>query len=170
MQTSNSTSPSLATVQQISKNTTSWIGHRTGDSKTYIGGQTLISPAQGKLDMIEVFFSHISNDGRVEMTIHSFDPSNKTWGPIQGNSSVSLVKADSGKWIAFQLNSLKMEKGKTYGFQLHCKDTLIGVGEAAGSFDQPPYSGGQEWAATTENQSGNFYSYLSLAFKMELRA
>lgn len=170
MQPSNGKTPSLATLEQVSKNTTSWIGHRIGDSKTYIGGQTLISPANGKLDVIEVFFSHISNNGKVEMTLHSFDPASKSWGSVLGTASFSMNNGDTGKWIPFDFHGLNLEKGKTYGFKLECKDTLVGIGETAGSFNQPPFMGGQEWAATTENQSGNYYSYLSLAFKMELRA
>ena len=83
---------------------------------------------------------------------------------------VEFNKIDTGKWISFPLTGLQLQKGMTYGFRLKSEKGLIGVGEAAGNFNQMPFIGGQEWAATSDNQSGNYYTYLSLAFKVELRA
>ena len=63
-----------------------------------------------------------------------------------------------------------MQKGNTYGFRLQSNDLYLGIGEAAGSHDHPPFSGGQEWVVNNENQNGKYFSYLSLAFKVDLRA
>ena len=45
---------------------------------------------------------------------------------------------------------------------------MVGIGEAA-SDAQRPFTG-HEWSADSKNQQGNFYSYFSLAFKVELCA
>ena len=170
METNQSKSHLKAVVQQITNNTTSWIGHRHGETKSRISGQTFVCPTEGALDSIEIFLAHVTNNGPVEMTLHSFETENKTWGPALKTSTVEFNKIDTGKWISFPLTGLHLQKGMTYGFRLKSETGLVGVGEAAGNFNQMPFSGGQEWAATSDNQSGNYYTYLSLAFKVELRA
>lgn len=57
----------------------------------------------------------------------------------------------------------------SYGFCLKSESGLVGVGEVAINYNHLPSIGGQGWTATGDDQSGNFYSYLSLAFKIELR-
>ena len=170
METNQSKSHLRAVVQQITNNTTSWIGSRVGENKTRIGGQTFLCPSEGDLDCIEVFSSHVCNNGPVALTIHLFDTETKTWGGILGTSKVEFNRNDTGKWISFPLDGLHLQKGKTYGFRLKSETGLIGVGEAAGSVNHLPYNGGQEWTASSDDQSGNYYTYLSLAFKVELRA
>ncbi len=170
METNYSKSHLKAVVQQITSNTTSWIGHRIGESKNRISGQTFICPTSGELDCIEIFSAHVTNNGPVELTLHLFDAENKTWGEVLETSTVEFNRNDTVKWIAFAINGLHLQNGLTYGFRLKSEGGLIGVGEAAGSYDRLPHIGGQEWAATSEDQFGNYYSYLSLAFKVELRA
>jgi membrane-bound lytic murein transglycosylase len=53
---------------------------------------------------------------------------------------------------------------------LQSNDLYLGIGEAAGSHSHPPYTDGQEWVLNTENKNGKYFSYLSLAFKVDLRA
>ncbi len=170
METNLSGSHLKAIAQQVTNNTTSWIGHRHGETKSRISGQTFLCPTAGDLDSIEVFSAHVSNNGQVELTIHSFDAANKTWGPVLGTSKVEFNRIDTGKWISFPLNGLHLQKGMAYGFRLKSETGLIGVGEAAGSYAHLPFIGGQEWVATSDDQFGNYYSYLSLAFKVEMRA
>lgn len=170
METNQSKSHLKAVVQQITNNTTFWIGNRHGETKSRIGGQTFVCPAEGELDSIEILLSHVSNDGPVVLTLHSFDAGNKTWGPALKTSTVEFTKNDTGKWISFPLTGLHMQKGMAYGFRLKSEAGLVGVGEAAGSYDRLPNTGGQEWIASSDDQSGNYYTYLSLAFKVELRA
>ena len=170
METNQSKSHLKAVVQQITNNTTSWIGNRHGETKSRIGGQTFVCPATGELDSIEVISAHVTNNGPVDLTLHSFDAENKTWGPALKTSTVEFNRKDTGKWISFPLNGLHLQKGMSYGFRLKSETGLVGVGEAAGSFGHLPNTGGQEWTATSDDQSGNYYSYLSLAFKVELRA
>lgn len=170
METNQSRSHLKAVVQQVTNNTTSWIGHRHGETKSRISGQTFVCPTAGELDSIEVFLAHVTNNGPVEMTLHSFDAENKTWGQALKTSTVEFNKNDTGKWISFPLTGLHLQKGMTYGFRLKSETGLVGVGEAAGSYDRLPNTGGQEWIATSDDQSGNYYTYLSLAFKVELRA
>lgn len=170
METNHSKSHLKAVVEQVTNNTTSWIGHISGENKNRVGGQTFICPTEGDLDCIEVFSSHVAHDGPVDLTIHLFNPETKTWGDLIGSSKADFNKKSTGKWIPFPLNGLHLRKGTSYGFRLKSETGLIGVGEAAGSANNLPFNGGQEWVATAEDQRGRFYSYLSLAFKVELRA
>lgn len=170
METNQSKSHLRAVVQQVTNNTTSWIGHWKGETKNRVSGQTFLCPSEGELDCIEIFSSHVSNSGSVNLTIHVFDAENRTWGPVLGTSKVEFNNLDTGKWVSFPLNGLRLQKGMTYGFRLKSETGLIGVGEAAGSVNQLPFKGGQEWAAASEELPGSFYTYLSLAFKVEMRA
>jgi len=170
METNQSNSHLKAAVQQVTNNTTSWIGNRHGESKSSTSGQTFTCPSEGKIDAIEIVLTHITNNGPVDLTIHTFDAETKTWGAELGISTVEFTRKDAGNWVSFPLKGIPLQKGKTYGFRLKCEAGLIGIGEAAGSYDHVPFMGGQEWNATSDNQSGNFYSYLSLAFKVALRA
>ena len=170
METNQLKSHLKAVVQQVTNNTTSWIGHRHGESKNRITGQTFTCPSEGDLEAIEVFSTHVTNNGPVDLTIHQFDAENKTWGPELATSTVEFNREDTGKWISFPLNGLHLKKGTMYAFRLKSEAGLVGVGEAAGIVNHLPYNGGQEWIASSDDRSGNYYTYLSLAFKVELRA
>jgi hypothetical protein len=104
------------------------------------------------------------------MTVHPFDPATKKWGPALHSTSVDIAKGDSGKWISFPQNGLHLQKGSTYGFRLQSNDMYIGIGEAAGVSLQPQFTGGQEWISPSGDQPGKYFSYLSLAFKVGIRA
>jgi len=170
METNQSKSHLRAVVQQVTNNATSWIGHWQGETKNRVSGQTFLCPSEGELDCIEIFSSHVTNSGPVNLSIHAFDAENKTWGPVLGTSNVEFNNLDTGKWVSFPLNGLRLQKGMTYGFRLKSETGLIGVGEAAGSVNHLPFNGGQEWASSSEELPGSFYTYLSLAFKVALRA
>ncbi|MEO7308282.1 MAG: hypothetical protein ABIR78_10745 [Ferruginibacter sp.] len=171
METNHSKAHLRAVVQQTTNNTTCWIGHFTGESKSRISGQTFTCPDDGDLDCIEVFSSHVTNDGPVDLTVYSFNPETKAWGASLGTSKVEFSNSSTGNWISFPLHGIHLQKGMTYGFRLQSEAGLIGVGEAVSSVDEIlPNAVGQEWMANSENQPGNFYSYLSLAFKVEMRA
>jgi hypothetical protein len=159
-----------AVVQQVTHNTTSWIGHGRGEAKNHISGQTFTCPATGQLDRIEVFSECVTNNVPVDLSLHSFDIATKNWGPALETSSVQFNTSDTGKWISFPLHGLLLSAGKAYGFKLKCDAALIGVGEAAGAVNQVTKFSGQEWSADSDDQLGNYYSYLSLAFKVALRA
>ena len=159
-----------AIVQQVASNSTSWIGHFQGETMNRITGQTFLCNTEGKLDCIEVFSTIVADEGAVNMTIHEFDQLNKSWGPVLGSSQVELTNDDADKWIVFPVDDVQLHKETTYGFRLKSDTGLIGVGETACSVNNLPIAAGQEWVATDESQKGNYYTYLSLAFKVELRA
>lgn len=167
---SNNNSITAKAVQQTTNNTTRWIGHRQGDSNDIIGGQTFLSPSDGDLESIEVFSSVITATGQCEMTFYKFDADHKSWGQALGSATLKLNTDDAGKWISFKIPGLHINKGESYGFRLQCPDTLIGVGEAAGSHQHPPFNNGQEWRFSPTDQKGHSFSYFSLAFKVGLRA
>lgn len=156
-------------VEQLTYNATSWLGHRKSDHKEISMGQTFVVPAEGDLDSIEVYSSIVASPGSVMMSVHRFDPDHQTWGPALGSANVNFNQSCNGKWIAFQIPGLHLNKGLTYGFLLESHDSYIGVGEAAGSAKNPPYASGKEWMFIDRNKS-HAYSYFSLAFKVGLKA
>lgn len=162
--------PQTSIVEQSTNNTTSWIGTYPGLSNNIAKGQTFIAPSEADVETIEVFSSMVTDPGEVLLTLHNFDPENKSWGPTIGSSSIGIKKSDAGKWLSFSLPRLHLAKGKTYGFKIQSTDSFIGIGEAAGSHQQPPYSSGQEWKFSGSNNQGDSFSYFSLAFKVGIRA
>jgi len=170
METNQTKSHLKAVVQQVNHNAISWIGRGRGQTKNHVSGQTFTCPTTGKLDYIQIFSDFVANTGAVDLTIHSFDAKNSNWGPALETSSVEFNTSDIGKWISFPLNGLNLNAGGVYGFKIKSDAGLIGVGEAAGSVNELPCIGGQEWVADSDDQSGNYYNYFSLAFKVALRA
>lgn len=169
--TTNIKNPSIkAVVEQLTNNTTSWIGHNKVDNKDIIGGQTFIAPSEVDLEAIEVLTSIVTSPGKVLMTLHTFDPQLKSWGPVLGSASVEFNGTDNGKWKSFNISGLHLNKGKAYGFRLESSNSYIGMGEAAGSHQTPPLINGQEWKFTNNDQKGHSFSYFSLAFKVAVRA
>lgn len=159
-----------ALIQQITNNATSWIGHHQTENKNIVGGQTFIAPSEEDLEAIEVFTSIVTTPGEVLMTVHTFDPEMKSWGPVIGSAKVDLNRADNGKWKTFNIPGLHLNRGKAYGFRLESSNSYIGVGETIGSSQTPPFLNGQEWKFTNNDQKGQSYSYFSLAFKIDVRA
>jgi len=170
MKTSSKNPHQLAVVQQVANNTTSWIGFRPRDNEHVVTGQTFISPTEADLESIEVFSAIITKAGHVTMTLHSFDRQENCWGPALGSVTLNIHKEEAGKWLAFCMPGLHLDKGKAYGFRLESPDTYLGVGEAVGSHMKPPFGAGQEWQFTDKHQDGRCFSYFSLAFKVEVRA
>lgn len=170
METIQRKSPLTAVVQQVINNTTSWIGQQFGETKNRVSGQTFTCPTEGDLDSIEIFSTYITKNVPVDLTIHLFDSENKSWGPELRTSTVEFNRIDSGKWISFPLQGLHLQKGKTYAFRLKSDAGLIGVGEAASGNNHLPFTTGQEWVSNSDDLKGNYFSYLNLAYKVEMRA
>ena len=170
MNTHNQFPATRSTVEQINHNATTWIGHRRYDNSNMVTGQTFMAPSGGDLDTIEVYSSVVTRPGKVTLTLHSFDPQQNKWGPGLGTATVDFDHNSNGKWIPFKLQGLQLTKGLSYGFKLECTETYIGVGEAAGSYQHPPFITGQEWRFINNNQTPDAYSYFSLAFKVGLKA
>jgi hypothetical protein len=156
-------------VEQVTNNTTGWIGHHPKENNDIVRGQTFTASTEADVNAIEVYSNIVSQPGNLMMTIHSFDPQHNSWGPTLGSASVDMKKTDSNKWIAFKIPSVHLDKGKSYGFRLESHDSYIGIGEAAGSAKHPPFAAGQEWQFTTNNKRGDAYTYFSLAFKVGVK-
>ncbi|HEY9363308.1 MAG TPA: hypothetical protein VIQ00_08615, partial [Chitinophagaceae bacterium] len=62
-----------------------------------------------------------------------------------------------------------IQKEMVYGFRVHTAGALVGIGEAAGVIKNRPYTFGQEWKGSSAEDVGEYYSYFSLVFKIELR-
>jgi hypothetical protein len=156
-------------LTQAENNTTLWIGHLQSDPTDHFGGQTFTCPADGQLDNIQLYAAAIQYPGDIQLTLHEFDPDSKSWGPAIGESSLNIGKADHQKWIRFSLPPVHLKKAATYGFRVYTTNAMVGLGEAACN-NQHPFTFGHEWNADSRNQRGHYYSYFSLAFKVELRA
>ena len=138
-------------LTQVQNNTTYWIGHMLSDPIDHVAGQTFRCPANGELDNIQVLSSVVQYPGELVLTLHHFDTKNKSWGPALGSSTV------------------KLEKDKTYAFRLQTPNAYVAIGEAA-TVKAKPFDYGQEWTASSDDKVGQYFTYFSLAFKVELRA
>lgn len=160
-----------AIVQQSVNNCTNWIGHVTEESESLMAGQTFTSPAACPLEAIEIFPSLIAKPGKIILTVHHYDPDKKSWGPALSTSSLQVNCNESGQWLSFEMDGIQLQQGKTYGFRIESPDAYIGLGEAVGNYQHPPYDKGQEWKFTKKQDSeGCCFSYFSLAFKVDTKA
>ena len=154
----------------MTNNSTGWIGEVPGNDEHLVKGQTFIADEDGDLQAIKVFPNMVAKKSNVSMTLHNFDPHNQSWGQVLSSAHVELKGADEGKWISFNMHGTHLQKGRSYGFRLDTEDSYIGVGEACGSAKQPAFKTGKEWQFTPNNPEGDSYTYLSLAFKVEVAA
>ena len=162
------TRPRRPVLSQTENNATLWIGHLPHDTNDHLAGQTFACPANGILNNIQVFSSAVTQPGDVLLTLHEFDPVQKTWGPAVGQSLRNIDKEDVSRWMRFDLDPVNLERDKHYGFRLQTEKGIIGIGEAVHA--RRPFAFGQAWS-TDRGQSGErFFSYFSLAFKVELCA
>lgn len=169
MKTAKPAGPTRPIISQTQNNTTLWIGHLISDPNDHFGGQTFKCPSEGTLDNIQVYSSAVQNPGEVTLTLHEFNPETKTWGPAIGNSILSMQRGDEARWIRFALPPVSLHRDKTYGFRIETHDALIALGEAASGTNQP-FTFGHEWNADSKNKQGHFFTYFSLAFKVEMCA
>ena len=168
METTKHASHPRPVLTQTQNNTTLWIGHLQTDPMEHFAGQTFKCPSDGLLDNIQVYSSAVQQPGEMSLTLHEFNNNTKTWGPSIGNSTVGLQRGDDAKWIRFELQPAPLHKDIMYGFRLQTSNALIGIGEAA-SGNKDPFTFGNEWSADSKDIEGHFFTYFSLAFKVELR-
>lgn len=153
-------------LSQTEKNTTLWVGHLEADPTEHIAGQTFTCPSGGRLDNIQVYTSSVNHPGELVLSLHEFDPATKTWGPALAETRRQVAVHDEAHWMRFDLEPVQLRENATYGFRLFAPQGLVGIGEAAGG-QSNPFTYGYEWNADSNNREGNYYSYFSLAFKVE---
>ncbi|MBC7946393.1 MAG: hypothetical protein H7Y42_00825 [Chitinophagaceae bacterium] len=156
-------------LTQAENNTTLWVGHLKTDPTDHFAGQTFTCPSDGQLDNIQLYSTAVQCAGEIVLTLHEFDARNKAWEAAIGNATVVINKEDQAKWIRFTLPAVQLREGTTYGFRVHTKEAMVGLGEAAKGTKQP-FTFGHEWSGDSRNERGHYYTYFSLAFKVELRA
>ncbi len=156
-------------ITQTQNNTTLWIGHLQTDPTDHFAGQTFLCPGEGLLDNIQVYSAAVQYPGELTLTLHEFDVVSKTWGAAIGESVLTIEKTDGARWIRFDLPPVALEQGMHYGFRLHANNAMVALGEAA-TGNKQPFTFGHEWSADSKDQKGHYFSYFSLAFKVELRA
>lgn len=152
-------------IAQTENNTTLWIGHLQYDPVDHLGGQTFCSPADGRLDHIQLFVSTVLCPGHVILSFHEFDPSDQTWKPAIAESELYLDRKDRQQWIQFNMPIVYLKKGSIYGFRLSTNKAMVGFGEAVRDTDHP-FTFGNEWHASSRNEKGFYYSYFSMMFKV----
>jgi len=156
-------------LTQTENNTTLWVGHLQSDPTDHFAGQTFKCPSGGMLDNIQIYSSTVHYPGELTLTLHEFDADKKTWGPAIAKSTLIVEKGDIAKWIRFNVSPLSLTKDVTYGFRLQTVNAMIGIGEAATGTKQP-FTFGHEWNGDSKNEKGHYFSYFSLAFKVEMCA
>ena len=169
METTKHASHTRALLTQAQNNTTLWIGHLLSDPVDHFAGQTFICNTSGRLDNIQVLASAIQIPGEVTLNLHSFYPEKKNWGSLLGTAKATVQKNDQSKWIRFDLPPVELKAEESYGFRLQASGAMVAIGEAASGATEPFFYG-QEWEADSKDRTGHFYSYFSLAFKIELCA
>ena len=169
METKGRSRPCRPVISQAQNNTTLWIGHLQSDPNNHFAGQTFVCPDDGQLDNIQLYSAAVQNEGEIILTLHEFDSSNKQWGNSIATSSIEINRDDTAKWILFELPQVQLKKGATYGFQVHTTKAMVALGEAATGTKQP-FTFGHEWSGDSSDSKGHYYSYFSLAFKVELCA
>ncbi|HYM95636.1 MAG TPA: hypothetical protein VET23_15970 [Chitinophagaceae bacterium] len=169
METTKHASHPRPVIMQAQNNTTLWIGHLQTDPTDHFAGQTFKCPSEGLLDNIQLYSSAVQYPGEIMLTLHEFEDVKKTWGPLIGSSALTLKKGDDARWIRFGFSPVALKKNVVYGFRLQTQDALVAIGEAA-SGNKQPFAFGHEWNADSKNEKGHYFSYFSLAFKVELCA
>ena len=156
-------------LEQLHRNTCLWIGHMNSNHADHLAGQTFQCPEEGSLNKIEVYSIAVSHPGKMLLTLHEFDRQRKNWGQILSSSEIEVAEADTEKWVQFPLDAVQLHKNNDYGFRLKSPDSLVAIGEAAWP-NKYPFEYGVEWNTNNIENKDNYYSYFSLAFKVELRA
>ncbi|MFN8290333.1 MAG: hypothetical protein U0U70_08755 [Chitinophagaceae bacterium] len=156
-------------LSQTENNITLWIGHLTNESNDRLAGQTFFCPSDGLLNNIQVYSAAVTQPGEVALSLHEFDPASKTWGPPLSHSVLTIDKNDTSKWLRFELEPVQLNKNASYAFRLQTEKGIIGFGEAI-SHAHKPFTFGQAWSSDTGRKGERFFSYFSLAFKVEMCA
>lgn len=156
-------------LSQTENNTTLWIGHLPSEENGRIAGQTFFCPDSGILSNIQVYSATVAQTGTLTLSLHEFDPLKKNWGPALCTVELDIESNDTARWIRFETEPLQLQKNSSYGFRLQAKSGLVGLGEAA-SHSRRPFSFGKEWQGAGSLEQGKYFSYFSLAFKIELCA
>lgn len=156
-------------LSQTENNITLWIGHLTNESNDRLAGQTFFCPSDGLLNNIQVYSAAVTQPGEVALSLHAFDPASKTWGPPLSHSVLTIDKNDTSKWLRFELEPVQLNKNASYAFRLQTEKGIIGFGEAI-SHAHKPFTFGQAWSSDTGRKGERFFSYFSLAFKVEMCA
>lgn len=166
METRNMSSRPRPLVTQVQNNTTLWIGHLRADPTDHFAGQTFKCPSSGDLDNIQVFSAAVQGPGQLTLSLHSFDPETKFWGPVLASAAIEVDRVDRERWLRFDLPPMPLQQGEMYGFRVYANNTMIALGEAAAG-NQNPFNG-EEWHADSIDQTGHYYRYFSLAYKIEM--
>ncbi len=169
MQNSGTFNPAKPLISQAERNTNLWIGHLQNDPQDHLAGQTFTCPTSGLINNIQVYTAAVHSPGSLELTLHEFDSDSRKWGAVICQSAIELERNDEKRWIRFELPAVPLQGGMSYGFQLSAPNAMVALGEAA-TGTHHPFTFGHEWNGNSPQHTGVFYSYFSLAFKVEMCA
>ncbi|MFM2138778.1 MAG: hypothetical protein RJA57_1085 [Bacteroidota bacterium] len=156
-------------LAQTEYNSTLWIGHLQHNANDRSAGQTFHCPLEGTIDNIQVFSAAVTHPGEVELTLHEFDHASKSWGPAIGHSRRRMERDQTEQWVRFVLDPVPLQKDASYGFQLHSRNAIIGIGEAVSNARNPfPY--GYSWNGHHRTEDEHFFRFFSMTFKLEMCA
>lgn len=166
MKTNSNSRPILS---QTENNATLWIGHLANSTNDLLAGQTFSCPSDGLLNNIQVYSTAVTQPGAVELTLHEFDPETKSWSQPISQSVLNIESNDTSKWLRFELEPVQLRKDGNYAFRLHTDNGIIGFGEGI-RHAHKPFTFGQAWSSDSGRKGEKFFSYFSLAFKVEMCA
>ncbi len=157
-------------LTQTENNTTLWVGHLKHGVNDHVAGQTFICPSEGILNNIQVYSATVTRPGQLLLTLHEFDAASRTWGTAIGQSTVQMERENISQWIRFELEPVALKQNVAYGFRLHAPEAFIGLGEAAHQ-SKHPFNFGMSWNGGADHpETGRYFNYFSLAFKVEMCA
>jgi hypothetical protein len=155
-------------VSQLEKNSTQWLGNLPVSNLSFKVGQTFVTPATTKVDTIHICAEDIQCNGKIDLCFHEFDEISHRWGSELGKASIQVAKKYGDTWLRFDLESIRLEKNKTYGFILTSNDALVAISEVAWSHkDDKPV--GEEWSLRSNERQDHFFNYFSLVYRVGLR-
>ena len=155
--------------QPLQSSACSWIGHMNTGHIDHSAGQIFQCLDEARLECIDVYSTTVAHPGKVVLTLHKFDKDRKQWGPVITTAEVNVDKEDANAWVHFDIPAVPVHKDDVYGFRLQSKEALVGLSELVLTEANPEVYNA-EWHLDSKQQEDLYYNYLSLAYKVGVRA
>lgn len=154
---------SIATIGNTKTGHHFWVGE-VSKGKIYSAGQTFRSTRRGTLKSIAVYPEIIIKPTVLQLTLHEFDSSSRTWSDKVAECKKEVNHSMERKWISFEIPNVQLDPNKQYAFKLTCNNgSMIAIAESHWN-EKNNYKDGEQWIGSTENPVGNFHLNFDLSF------
>lgn len=144
-----------------------WVGH-CDNGVEYFAGQTFKVPADGVLRRIRLFPTMVYGAASATLQVYEFNEATHTWHAQCGSTECAVTKAMEGHWIDFDLKELPVVKNSSYAFKISCNNGgMLAIAECPWQVANP-YTEGEEWIGSSQQQDGAFHKDFDLAFEAEI--